>query len=83
MNGRVEFMNIYGQTLEKLENYFENIGEKKFKATQVYDWLYKKRVENFDEMTNIKKDVIEKLKADFKISKPKIIAKQTGRDVYK
>ena len=76
-------MNIYGQTLEKLENYFENIGEKKFKATQVYDWLYKKRVENFDEMTNIKKDVIEKLKADFKISKPKIIAKQTGRDVYK
>ena len=25
-------MNIYGQTLEKLENYFENIGEKKFKA---------------------------------------------------
>ena len=83
MNGRVEFMNIYGQTLEKLENYFENIGEKKFKATQVYDWLYKKKVSSFDEMTNIKKDVIVKLKEDFKIDKPQIIAKQTGRDVYK
>ena len=45
--------------------------------------LYKKKVENFDEMTNIKKDVIEKLKEDFKINKPKIITKQTGRDVYK
>lgn len=76
-------MNIYGQTLEKLENYFENIGEKKFKATQVYDWLYKKKVSSFDEMTNIKKDVIVKLKEDFKIDKPQIIAKQTGRDVYK
>ena len=83
MNGRVEFMNIYGQTLEKLENYFECIGEKKFKATQVYDWLYKKKVSSFDEMTNIKKDVIVKLKEDFKIDKPQIIAKQTGRDVYK
>ena len=83
MNGRVEFMNIYGQTLEKLENYFENIGQKKFKATQVYDWLYKKKVTSFDEMTNIKKDVIIKLKEDFKIDKPQIIAKQTGRDVYK
>ena len=72
-----------GQTLEKLENYFENIGEKKFKATQVYDWLYKKKVSSFDEMTNIKKDVIVKLKEDFKIDKPQIIAKQTGRDVYK
>lgn len=83
MNDRVEFMNIYGQTLEKLENHFENIGEKKFKATQVYDWLYKKKVSSFDEMTNIKKDVIVKLKEDFKIDKPQIIAKQTGRDVYK
>ena len=83
MNGRVEFMNIYGQTLEKLENYFECIGQKKFKATQVYDWLYKKKVSSFDEMTNIKKDVIVKLKEDFKIDKPQIIAKQTGRDVYK
>ena len=34
-------------------------------------------------MTNIKKDVIVKLKEDFKIDKPQIIAKQTGRDVYK
>lgn len=74
---------IYGQTLEDLENYFENIGEKKFKAVQIYDWLYKKRVNSFDEMSNIKKDVISKLKEDFDISKPTIVKKQSGKDVYK
>jgi len=74
---------IYGQTLEDLENYFENIGEKKFKAVQIYDWLYKKRVNSFDEMSNIKKEVISKLKEDFDISKPTIVKKQSGKDVYK
>ena len=47
--------NIYGITLEKLEKYFEQIGEKKFKATQVFEWLYKKKATSFDEMANIKK----------------------------
>jgi len=74
---------IYGQTLEDLENYFESIGEKKFKAVQIYDWLYKKRINNFDEMSNIKKDVILKLKEDFDMSKPTIVKKQSGKDVYK
>ena len=43
-------MNLYGQTLENLEKYFESIGEKKFKATQVFEWIYQKReekIENF------------------------------------
>ena len=35
--------NIYGCSKESLEEYFLSIDEKKFKATQVYDWLYKKR----------------------------------------
>lgn len=76
-------MNIYGETLEQLEEYFEDIGEKKFKAVQVYDWLYKKRVSSFDEMSNVKKDVIFKLKSDFSMDIPLIIRKQSGKDVYK
>ena len=58
-------MNIYGITKEKLESYFESIGEKKFKATQVFEWLYQKRVKSIDEMTNIKKEIRERLKNDF------------------
>ncbi len=75
--------NIYGYTISMLEKYFESIGEKKFKATQVYDWLYKKRVNSFDEMTNISKSVIERLKKDFTMDMINIITKQKGIDVSK
>lgn len=76
-------MNIYNLSKHDLENYFERINEKKFKAIQIFDWLYKKKVESFDEMTNIKKTVIQKLKEDFEIYRPKIIKVQNGKDVHK
>ena len=75
--------NIYNYRLEELKEYFKNINEKEFKATQVYEWLYKKRVKSFDEMTNIKKEVIEKLKQDFSIEPLKILKKQIDTDVCK
>ena len=56
---------IYGMSLKDLENYFESIDGKKFRSHQVYDWLYRKKVTSFDEMTNLKKDVIDVLKKDF------------------
>ena len=83
IKGKVVNMNIYGKTLKDLETYFTLIGEKKFKAIQVYDWLYKKRVNSFDEMTNVKKSVIEKLKEDFSINKLNILKVQNGKDVHK
>ena len=75
--------NIYGYTIEMLEGYFTSIGEKKFKASQVYDWLYKKRVTSFDEMTNIGINIREKLKNDFSMDKIKVLTKQKGIDVSK
>ena len=74
---------IYDFTLQELEEYFIKIGEKKFKANQVYDWLYKKRVTSFDEMTNLKKEVIEKLKQDFTMDELVVLAKQKDTDVEK
>lgn len=47
--------------------YFEGIGEKGFRAKQVYEWLWKKSVKNFDEMTNISLETREKIKNDFTI----------------
>ena len=75
--------NIYDYRLEDLKECFKNINEKEFKATQVYEWLYKKRVKSFDEMTNIKKEVIERLKQDFSIEPLKILKKQIDTDVCK
>ena len=52
--------NIFNYKLSDLEDYFVALGEKKFKARQIYDWLYKKQVYDFKDMTNIKKDLILK-----------------------
>lgn len=75
--------NIYGKTLNELKEYFISNNEKDFKANQAYEWLYKKRVKTFDEMTNIKKTNIEKLKQDFKIEPLEILKKQIDTDVCK
>ena len=39
----------------------ENLNEKKYRAKQIYEWLYRKKVEKFEEMTNLSKELITKL----------------------
>jgi 23S rRNA (adenine2503-C2)-methyltransferase len=75
--------NIYDYTLEELENYFIENDEKKFRATQIYEFLYKKRVKTFDEMNNIGNKTIELLKNNFYFNKIKLILKQEDKDVKK
>ncbi len=76
-------MNIYDYSIEQLEQYFLEKGEKKFKATQVFEWLYRKRVTSFEEMTNLKKDLIASLNNDFIINRLKLVVKQSDVDVDK
>ena len=47
--------NIFGYTKEMLEDYFIKMGEKKFKATQVFEWLYIHNEYNIANFSNIKK----------------------------
>ena len=54
-------------TLTKLGNYFASIGEKKFRAAQVFNWLYNNLVTDFSEMENIPKKLRAKLDAEFTI----------------
>ena len=68
--------NIYGVKREDLEKYFIDNNEKKFKALQVYEWLYDKRVSSFFEMSNIKKELQEKLNNYFSMKMIKIQKKQ-------
>lgn len=75
--------NIYDYTLSELEEYFVSIGDKKFRATQIYEFLYKKRVKSFDEMNNIGKNTIEMLKNNFSFTKIKLILKQEEIGVKK
>ena len=75
--------NIFNYKINDLEEYFLNIGEKKFKATQIYDWLYKKRVFNFQEMTNLKKELISKLNTEFSLNMIEIVKKQSDKTASK
>ena len=75
--------NIYNLTLEDLEEYFLSIGEKKFKGSQVFDWLYRKKVDSFDDMTNLKKEIIDRLKTDFTINTIEITKVEKDVDVNK
>ena len=74
---------IYNYSLTDLEEYFIRHNDKKFRAMQVFEWLYIKRVKSFDEMTNLKKEVIEMLKQDFTLSTIKITKVEEDIDVSK
>ncbi len=45
--------NIRTLSLDELTSYFETIGEKKFRAKQVWEWLWQKHAKAFEDMTNL------------------------------
>ena len=57
-----EKIDIKSMNLAELKDFMVEIGEKPFRAKQIYEWLHVKQVESFDEMTNISKKMIESLK---------------------
>ena len=75
--------NIYGCTLEDLEEYFISIGSRKFHALQLFSWLYEKRSRSFEEVTNIKKEVLDILRKDYSMEPLKIVEVQKDVDVCK
>ena len=75
--------NIFNLPFENLENYLESINEKKYRATQLYDYLYKKRTYNLNSMTNISKELRDKISKEFDFSFIEIIKKQVDTDVKK
>lgn len=76
-------MSIYDLTKEDLEKYLLEIGEKKYRANQIFSWLYEKRVDTFDKMTDLSKDLINKLSNDFDIKKLELLKEEKDIDVNK
>ena len=72
--------NIKDYTLDELKEELKEIGEKPFRAEQIYKWLYEARVSNFDEMTNLSLELREKLKQIYEIKEFKILKKQVASD---
>ena len=75
--------NIFGFTKEMLEDYFTSMGEKKYKATQVFEWLYRHNEYYLNNFSNLKKDLIARMQEDLSVEFIKIEKVLEGPDVKK
>lgn len=72
--------NIRHLSLPEMEQYFEELGEQKFRAKQIYEWLWLKPVQSFDGMTNISKELRQKLSNEFTLPGLTVDATQYSSD---
>jgi 23S rRNA (adenine2503-C2)-methyltransferase len=72
--------NIRHLSLEEVQQYFEEIGDKKFRAKQVWEWLWQKHAHSFADMTNLSKDLREKMGQEFTLPALTIDATQYSAD---
>ena len=73
-------INIKNFTLEKLKEELKSLGEKPFRAEQIFKWLFQDRVYSFDEMTNLSLDLRKKLDDKYRIGSLDIVRKLESRD---
>jgi 23S rRNA (adenine2503-C2)-methyltransferase len=72
--------NIRQLSLRELEQYFETLGEQKFRTKQVYEWLWQKQAHSFEAMTNLSKDLRAKLNDNFSLPALTVDATQYSAD---
>ena len=72
--------NIRHLSLQELEAYFSEKGQPRFRAKQVYEWLWQKKARNFDDMTNLSKDLRAVLKGEFTLPALTVDASQFSSD---
>ncbi len=75
-----EVKNIRHLSLKEIEDYFDTMGGKKFRAKQVYEWLWLKHAHDFETMTNLSKELRQKLNEEFEITALKINTVQNSED---
>lgn len=71
---------IYSLRLDEMKEWLTASGEKAFRAAQIYEWLYEKRVQTFEEMSNLPKALRDKLEAEFALTTLSTIIKQESKD---
>lgn len=72
--------NIRTLSLPELKEYFESIGDKKFRAIQTYEWIWKKNAQSFEEMSNLSKELRSKLNEAFSLPAITVDTKQISSD---
>jgi len=75
--------NIYSFTKEELESFLVKNSYKKYRAPQIFDWLYQKQINNIDEMTNLNEEVKTFLKQNTKINTIVVLKIEKDKDTIK
>ncbi|MCW9717733.1 bifunctional tRNA (adenosine(37)-C2)-methyltransferase TrmG/ribosomal RNA large subunit methyltransferase RlmN [Avibacterium sp. 21-599] len=73
-------INLMNLTRQQMREFFQELGEKPFRADQLVKWIYHFGEDNFDNMTNINKKLREKLKAVAEIKAPEVAVEQRSAD---
>ncbi|TYS63108.1 23S rRNA (adenine(2503)-C(2))-methyltransferase RlmN [Bacillus infantis] len=71
---------IYSLQLDELKDWLKENNEKVFRAAQIFEWLYQKRVASFEDMTNLSKALRDKLNETFTLTTLKTLIQQTSSD---
>ncbi len=74
-----EKTNLKGLTVSELQEFVQSLGEKKYRARQIFTWLYGKRAQSFAEMTDISKDFRTVLEGIATIDNLRIVAKEVSK----
>jgi len=72
--------NIKNLTLTEIEQWLISAGEKPYKALQLFVWIFGRGVASFDDMTDLSKELRAKLKENFYMSRPNIVAVEKSTD---
>jgi 23S rRNA (adenine2503-C2)-methyltransferase len=72
--------NLLGLSVSKLGDFFEQLGEKRFRATQMVKWIHQMGEQDFDQMTNLSKSLREKLNATAEVKLPEVVSCQDSTD---
>lgn len=80
MTSPTEKTNLLGLPKAKLEAFFESMGEKKFRAKQILQWIHQHGVDDFDQMTNVSKALRDRLKQVAEVRGPDVIYDETSKD---
>jgi 23S rRNA (adenine2503-C2)-methyltransferase len=72
--------NLLGLSVSKLGDFFEQLGEKRFRATQMVKWIHQMGECDFDQMTNLSKSLREKLHKSAEICLPEVVSCQDSTD---
>lgn len=74
---------IYGVTYQQLEEFLIANGEKKYRASQIFTWLYEKNVQSFEEMSNIGANLQTLLQTNYYFEKLELVKEEDDVDVSK